>query len=187
MSKKPTVLFTLAMLAFGGYVGFVTNYTNTATAHEYVIPKFTDVPRAKDFNIDINLNNNAIKLNGQSNPEQNINVEIKKKDSIIYLTSIVEKEVPKYIKVRELPSVKENKTTCTDILQRLKQKTIREDKSESQLEQPMRLQSYNGVYLEISKSKDQKVNGQIAFLKLRQYRILVGIEYSYNYRLLLKV
>ena len=53
MSKKPTVLFTLAMLAFGGYVGFVTNYTNTATAHEYVIPKFTDVPRTKDFNIDI--------------------------------------------------------------------------------------------------------------------------------------
>lgn len=121
MSKKPTVLFTLAMLAFGGYVGFVTNYTNTATAHEYVIPKFTDAPRTKDFNIDINLNNNAIKLNGQSNPEQNINVEIKKKDSIIYLTSVVEKEVPKYIKVRELPSVKENKTTCTDILQRLKQ------------------------------------------------------------------
>ena len=77
---------------------------------------------SKDFNIDINLNNNAIKLNGQSNPEQNINVEIKKKDSIIYLTSVVEKEVPKYIKVRELPSVKENKTTCTDILQRLKQK-----------------------------------------------------------------
>ena len=76
MSKKPTVLFTLAMLAFGGYVGFVTNYTNTATAHEYVIPKFTDVPRAKDFNIDINLNNNAVKLNGQSNPEQNINVKI---------------------------------------------------------------------------------------------------------------
>ena len=66
MNKKPTVLFTLAMLAFGGYVGFVTNYTNTATAHEYVIPKFTDVPRTKDFNIDINLNNNAIKLNGQS-------------------------------------------------------------------------------------------------------------------------
>ena len=87
-----------------------------------MIPKFTDVPRAKDFNIDINLNDNAIKLNGQSNPEQNINVEIKKKDSIIYLTSIVEKEVPKYIKVRELPSVKENKTTCTDILQKLKQK-----------------------------------------------------------------
>lgn len=121
MSKRPTVLITLAMLAFGGYVGFVTNYTNTATAHEYVIPKFTDVPRAKDFNIDINLNNNAVKLNGQSNPEQNINVEIKKKDSIIYLTSIVEKKVPKYIKVRELPSVKENKTSCTDILKKLKQ------------------------------------------------------------------
>lgn len=121
MSKKPTVLFTLAMLAFGGYVGFVTNYTNTATAHEYVIPKFTDIPRTKDFNINIDLNNNAIKLDGQSNPEQNINVEIKKKDSIIYLTSIVEKKVPKYIKVRELPSVKENKTSCTDILKKLKQ------------------------------------------------------------------
>lgn len=123
MSKRPTVLITLAMLAFGGYVGFVTNYTNIATAHEYVIPKFTDVPRAKDFNINIDLNNNAIKLDGQSNPEQNINVEIKKKDSIIYLTSVVEKkvEVPKYIRVREMPSVKENKTSCTDILKKLKQ------------------------------------------------------------------
>lgn len=123
MSKRPTVLITLAMLAFGGYVGFVTNYTNTATAHEYVIPKFTDVPRAKDFNINIDLNNNAIKLDGQSNPEQNINVEIKKKDSIIYLTSVVEKkvEVPKYIRVREMPSVKESKTSCTDILKKLKQ------------------------------------------------------------------
>lgn len=123
MNKKPTVLVTLAMLAFGGYIGFVTNYTNTATAHEYVIPKFTDIPRAKDFNINIDLNNNAIKLNGQSNPEQDINVEIKKKDSIIYLTSVVEKkvEVPKYIRVREMPSVKENKTSCTDILKNLKQ------------------------------------------------------------------
>ena len=60
MSKKPTVLFTLAMLAFGGYVGFVTNYTNTAPAHEYVIPKFTDVPRTKDFNIDMKLRDNQI-------------------------------------------------------------------------------------------------------------------------------
>ena len=120
MNKRPTILFTLAMLVFGGYIGFVTNYTNTATAHEYVIPKFTDVPRAKDFNIDINLNNNAIKLDGQSNPEQNINVEINKKDSIIYLTraSIVEKEVLKYIKVREIPPfmIPKAQTNCTDVL-----------------------------------------------------------------------
>lgn len=60
---------------------------------------------------------------GEELPEQNINVEIKKKDSIIYLTSVVEKkvEVPKYIRVREMPSVKENKTSCTDILKKLKQ------------------------------------------------------------------
>lgn len=120
MGKRPTFLFTLAMLAFGGYIGFVTNYTNTATAHEYVIPRFTDILRAKtDLNIDINLNKNAVAING-NNPEQNINVEIQKKDSIIYLTSVVEKEVPKYIRVRELPSVKENKTSCKDILKELK-------------------------------------------------------------------
>lgn len=122
MSKRPTVLFTLAMLAFGGYIGFVTNYTSLAIAHEYVIPRFTDTPRPKDFNIDINLNNNAITLNGQSNPEQNINVKIKKKDSIIYRTSIVEKEIPKYIKVREMPPIKKNKTSCTDIFQKTNQK-----------------------------------------------------------------
>lgn len=123
MNKRPTVLFTLAMLVFGGYIGYVTNYTNTATAHEYVIPKFTDVPRTKDFNIGINLNNNAITLNGQSNPEQNINVEIQKKDSIIYLTSIVEKEVPKYIRVREMPRfmIPKAQTNCMDALRSYKQ------------------------------------------------------------------
>lgn len=60
MSKKPTVLFTLAMLAFGGYVGFVTNYTNTATAHEYVIPSSQMYLGQKTFNIEINLNNNSL-------------------------------------------------------------------------------------------------------------------------------
>lgn len=109
MKKRTTILATLAMLTFGGYVGYVTNYTKKAIAHEYVIPKFTEIPR-NNLNIDINLNKNAIAIKGD-NPEQDINVNIQKKDSIVYLTSVVEKkvEVPVYIKVREMPSIKESK------------------------------------------------------------------------------
>lgn len=120
MRKRITFLSTLAMLAFGGYVGFITNYTNTATATETVVPRFIDVPRSNsDLYIDINLNKNAIAVKGNS-PEQNINVEIQKKDSIIYLTSVVEKEVPKYIRVREMPPIKENKTSCMEVLKNQK-------------------------------------------------------------------
>ena len=101
--KKTLVLLTLAMMGFGGYIGYTTNYVNTATANEVIIPRFVDVPRTNGFNLDINLNNGIVTCNNQ---EQNVNVRIERKDSIIYQTRFVTKEVTKYVKVREMPPMR---------------------------------------------------------------------------------
>ena len=87
-------------MGFGGYIGYTTNYVNTATANEVTLPRLVDVPRTNGFNLDINLNNGLIACNSQ---EQGVNVKIERKDSIIYKTRVVTKEVVKYVKVRELP------------------------------------------------------------------------------------
>ena len=91
------------MLGFGGYIGYTTNYVNTATANEVKLPRLVDVPRTQGFNFDINLNNGHVTCNGQ---EQNISVNIERKDSIVYQTRVVTKEVTKHVKVRELPSMR---------------------------------------------------------------------------------
>lgn len=101
--KKTLVLLTLAMMGFGGYIGYTTNYVNTATANEVTIPRFVDVPRTNGFNLDINLNNGIVTCNNQ---EQNVNVRIERKDSIIYQTRFVTKEVTKHVKVREMPPMR---------------------------------------------------------------------------------
>ena len=88
-------------MGFGGYIGYTTNYVNTATAHEVNLPRLVDVPRTNGFNLDINLNNGLIACNSQ---EQGVNVKIERKDSIIYKTRVVTKKVIKYVKVREIPS-----------------------------------------------------------------------------------
>ena len=88
-------------MGFGGYIGYTTNYVNTATANEVTLPRLVDVPRTNGFNLDINLNNGLIACNSQ---EQDVNVKIERKDSIIYKTRVVTKEVIKYVKVREIPS-----------------------------------------------------------------------------------
>ena len=101
--KKTLVLLTLAMMGFGGYIGYTTNYVNTTTANEVTIPRFVDVPRTNGFNLDINLNNGTVTCNNQ---EQNVNVRIERKDSIIYQTRFVTKEITKHVKVREMPPMR---------------------------------------------------------------------------------
>ena len=90
-------------MGFGGYVGYTTNYVNTTTANEVILPRYVDVPRTQGFNLDINLNNGTVAYNNQ---EQDIKVNIERKDSIIYRTRVVTKEVPKYVKVREMPPMR---------------------------------------------------------------------------------
>ena len=101
--KKTLVLLTLAMMGFGGYVGYSTNYVETATANEVTIPRFVDVPRTQGFNLDINLNNGVVTCDSQ---EQDIKVNIERKDSIIYRTRVVTKEITKHVKVREMPPMR---------------------------------------------------------------------------------
>ena len=112
MKNKILALLTIAMMGFGGYVGYTTNYVNTATAHEVNLPRLIDVPRTQGFNLDINLNNGTVTCNNQ---EQDVNVNIQRKDSIIYRTRVVTKEVTKHVKVRELPSMRENKQKLSNL------------------------------------------------------------------------
>ena len=101
--KKTLVLLTLAMMGFGGYIGYTTNYVNTTTANEVTIPRFVDIPRTQGFNLDINLNNGHVTCNNQ---EQDVKVNIERKDSIIYRTRVVTKEITKHVKVREMPPMR---------------------------------------------------------------------------------
>ena len=110
--KKHLVLLTLAMMGFGGYIGYTTNYVNTATANDVTIPRFVDVPRTNGFNLDINLNNGTVTCDNQ---EQNINVRIERKDSIIYRTRVVTREVTKHVKVRELPPMRFKKPNLVEL------------------------------------------------------------------------
>ena len=110
--KKTLVLLPLAMMGFGGYIGYTTKYVNTATANEVIIPRFVDVPRTNGFNLDINLNNGTVTCNNQ---EQNINVRIERKDSIIYRTRVVTREVTKHVKVRELPPMRYKKQNLIEL------------------------------------------------------------------------
>ena len=110
--KKTLVLLTLAMMGFGGYVGYTTNYVNTATANEVTIPRFVDIPRTQGFNLDINLNNGLVTCNSQ---EQDVNVNVQRKDSIIYRTRVVTKEVTKHVKVREIPSMRYKRQNLSEL------------------------------------------------------------------------
>lgn len=109
--KKTLVLLTLAMMGFGGYVGYSTNYVETATA-EVTIPRFVDVPRTQGFNLGINLNKNTVTCNST---EQGVSVNIERKDSIIYRTRVVTKEVTKHVKVREMPSMRSKKQNLVEL------------------------------------------------------------------------
>ena len=100
------------MMGFGGYVGYTTNYVNTATAHEVNLPRLIDVPRTQGFNLDINLNNGFVTCNSQ---EQDVNVNIQRKDSIIYRTRVVTKEVTKHVKVREMPSMRYKRQNLSEL------------------------------------------------------------------------
>ena len=112
MKNKTLVLLTLAMMGFGGYVGYTTNYVNTATANEVKLPRLIDVPRTQGFNLDINLNNGHVTCNSQ---EQDVKVNIERKDSIIYRTRVVTKEVTKHVKVREMPSMRYKRQNLSEL------------------------------------------------------------------------
>jgi phosphoenolpyruvate-protein kinase (PTS system EI component) len=111
--KKVNTLLTLVMLAVGGYIGFISDLTTTTTAHEVIVPRFTDVPRQSQATFDINLNNNTVSADGI---EQNVVVTIRKQDSIIYRTKTKTVEKPVYVKVRETAPMRKKTVSCTNVL-----------------------------------------------------------------------
>lgn len=112
MKRKFLTIVTLGMIGLGGYIGYMTNYVNPVIAHEATIPRIMDVPQPTGFKLDINLNNGEVTCNSQ---EQNIEIKIERKDSIIYKTRVVTKEVEKRIKVREMPSMREKKQNLSEL------------------------------------------------------------------------
>ena len=101
-------ILALFMLFVSCIIGYNAGIP-TANANESpVIPRFVDVPRTTNTGFDLNIDLNSGKIT--ANNSNYISIAIQKKDSIVYKykTSVV-KEV-KYIKVRELPAVKEKKT-----------------------------------------------------------------------------
>lgn len=109
--KRINTLLTLAMLTIGGYIGFMSDLSTTSTAHEVIVPRFTDVPRQSQATFDINLNNNTVSAEGI---EQNVVVTIQKRDSIIYRTKTVDR--PVYVKVRETRPMRQKTVSCTSVL-----------------------------------------------------------------------
>lgn len=107
MHKKTNWLTILAIFLISCTIGFRTSYptVKASNTNSFVIPKVISVSPPKGnlcLNIDLNTNKVAV---SDSN-DNKVNINIQKKDSIIYKykTSIVEK--PKYIFVKQLPPVK---------------------------------------------------------------------------------
>lgn len=93
-----TALFVLIVSAVIGYN--TTSEPVNANPTTLVIPKFVEVPRTTNgFDLNINMKNESVKIT--ENSDKNVNVSIQKKDSIVYRykTSIIEKEVPVYVRV----------------------------------------------------------------------------------------
>ena len=104
-------------MGFGGYVGYTTNYVETATANEVTIPRFVDIPRTQGFNLDINLNNGLVTCDSQ---EQDIKVNVQRKDSIIYKTRVVTRnvvhEIHKQVRgLREMPPMRFKRQNLSEL------------------------------------------------------------------------
>lgn len=101
-------ILALFMLFVSCIIGYNAGIPTANANKSPVIPRFVDVPRTTNTGFDLNIDLNSGKIT--ANNSNYISVAIQKKDSIVYKykTSVV-KEV-KYIKVRELPAVKEKKT-----------------------------------------------------------------------------
>lgn len=102
--KRLSGIITILTIAISGYIGYTTNYTNKANAT--VTPPvlvYTDVPKPQGFNLNIDLNTNRVVANTQS---KDINVDITKKDSIVYKYITKRIETPRYIRISEQPPVR---------------------------------------------------------------------------------
>ena len=98
--KRTGILTALAVFLISGYIGFSTNYTNTAKAKEVVVLQPMQMPQP-GFKLNLDLNKGTASV---SNTEKDVKINIKRKDSIIYKTRYKKVFVDKEVPVRVLPS-----------------------------------------------------------------------------------
>lgn len=107
MKNRLIGILWIVFLSISGYVSYIGFNNNTATANEVqILPRFVDVPRNSGFDLNIDLNSDKVVVN---QADKDINVSIQKKDSIVYIPSIVEKNIVQYVKVSEMPPVRQPK------------------------------------------------------------------------------
>lgn len=99
--KRINGIITILTIAISGYIGYSTNFVNTATATAIPVEKQVILPELPKTGFNLNINMNTGKV--VANASQDIHVDIQKKDSIVtrWKTKIVKK--PIYIRVKELP------------------------------------------------------------------------------------
>ena len=106
--KRINGIITILTIAISGYIGYSTNFVNTATATAIPVESKVILPELPKTGFNLNIDMNTGKV--VANASQDVYVDIQKKDSIItrWKTKIVEK--PVFIRVRELPRFKEKRT-----------------------------------------------------------------------------
>lgn len=99
--KRVNGIITILTIAISGYIGYSTNFVNTATATAIPVEKQVILPELPKTGFNLNIDMNTGKV--VANASQDIHVDIQKKDSIVtrWKTKIVKK--PIYIRVKELP------------------------------------------------------------------------------------
>lgn len=99
--KRLSGIITIFVMLLSGYIGYVTNYTNTSTASPPVV-KYYPEPKPYGFDLNIDLNHGRVVANAQSD----IKVNVTRKDSIIYkvIPKVIEKT--KIVRVSEQPPVR---------------------------------------------------------------------------------
>lgn len=99
--KRINGIITILTIAISGYIGYSTNFVNTATATAIPVEKQVILPELPKTGFNLNIDMNTGKV--VANASQDIHVDIQKKDSIVtrWKTKIVKK--PIYIRVKELP------------------------------------------------------------------------------------
>ena len=85
--KRLEVLSAIFLLLICGFIGYSTNYVDTARAEAPIIPKIVEVPKTT-FTLDFNNSQLSADSNGS------VEVNIVRKDSIIYRTKYIEVEKP---------------------------------------------------------------------------------------------
>lgn len=99
--KRINGIITILTIAISGYIGYSTNFVNTATATAVPVESKIILPELPKTGFNLNIDMNTGKV--VANASQDIHVDIQKKDSIVtrWKTKIVKE--PIYIRVKELP------------------------------------------------------------------------------------